>query len=63
VVVAKVQKQFQRIYPDVHLNKMTISRVLTPFHETGSVQDKKNKSGQPSVLTAGKLENVQVWLQ
>jgi hypothetical protein len=36
-----MQEQFQRRYPDVHLNEMSISRVVIRLRETGSVQDKK----------------------
>jgi len=37
----KVQEQFQRRYPDILLNKVSVSRVFTNFRETGNVPDKK----------------------
>lgn len=38
---AKVQEQFQRSYPDIHLNKVAVSRVVAHFCETENVSDKK----------------------
>lgn len=48
---AKLQEQFQRRYPDIHLNTVAVSRVVTHFCETGNVPDKKKKLDS-SVLTA-----------
>jgi hypothetical protein len=47
---AKVQEQFQRRYPDIHINKAAVSRVFTRFPETGNVPDKKKLDS--SVLSA-----------
>jgi len=56
------QKESHRRYPHVHLKKRAHSRVDTRFLAEGSVQD-KNTSGQSSVFTAEKLEDMWLWLQ
>lgn len=53
---ANVQGQFQIRYPDIHLNKVAVSKVFTHFRETGNVPDKKKLDC--SVLTAEEFEDV-----
>jgi hypothetical protein len=45
-------------YPDSPVpNKLTISRLVNRFRDTGSVQD-RNRSGRPSVLSDDSLDDI-----
>jgi hypothetical protein len=54
---AKLQEQFQRRYPNIHLNKVAVSRVFTHLRQEMCLT-RKNWTAL-SVLTTEKFEDVE----
>jgi transposase len=59
---AECQNAFRNSFPDsVVPNKSTIQRLVERFHETGCIGEKR-RSGRPSVLSNGSLEDIRARL-